>query len=184
MGNELYKGQRGKEKRALFQRFRVRVIEDLYKKKLFASFDNRCFKCGVHEKPAPEIGKPPVLCLDHHVPMGLGGHLEPGNIVSLCRKCNNAKLDKAPDDFYTPEELRKLHPLLQLQDDLFHFEFDSEQWYGNRENYLLGLGVELKKVHEILYNELEPDFVGLPTERPTITISIDISDLTDGNEDR
>jgi hypothetical protein len=181
---DAFKRQRNKEKRAFFQRFRVRAIADVYRNKIFASFGNRCFKCGAQAKPQQEVGKPPVLCLDHHIPMALGGHLVPGNIVALCRKCNNAKLDKAPEEFYTQVELRKLAPLLQLQEEIFHFEFDSDQWYGNRENYLLSLGVEPKRVHEILYNELDPDFVGLPTENTSITISIDISDVTKGNKIR
>jgi hypothetical protein len=178
------KRQRNKEKRDLFQRFRVRAIADVYKNKVYASFGNRCFKCGANEKPKQEIGKPPVLCLDHHIPMALVGHLVPGNIVALCRKCNNAKLDKAPEEFYTQDELRKLVPFLELQEEIFRFDFDSDQWHGNRENYLLSLGVEPKKVHEILYNELDPDFVGFRTESPNITISIDISGLTKDNEIR
>ncbi len=48
---EAYPGQRGKEKRELFTRFRLRAIEDVYKSKFFAMFNHRCFKCGTMEKP-------------------------------------------------------------------------------------------------------------------------------------
>jgi len=174
---ELYKWQRGKEKKELFKRFRFRAIEEIYKKEFFNLFDNKCFKCGVKEKPHPEIGKPPVLCIDHHIPMVLGGHLVPGNLVSLCRKCNNKKHDSPPEEFYTIEELESLKPLLKQEQEIFNFNFDWELWDKDRKEYLLSLGVEPSLVQELLYNSDHRDFIGLPSDNITVTFKIDINTI-------
>lgn len=169
---EIYKDQRRKEKNELFKRFRLRPIEDLYKDKFFALFNHRCFKCGVKEKPHPEIGKPPILCIDHHIPMILGGHLVPGNLVSLCRKCNNRKKDKSPEEFYTPKEFKKLKPILEKQSDIFDFNFDWNFWDRDRKGYLFSLGLDSKRVHEILYDESDRDYIGLSTNKFVVSISV------------
>jgi 5-methylcytosine-specific restriction endonuclease McrA len=176
---EIYRGQRGKEKRELFKRFRLRAIEDIYKNKFFALFSHRCFKCGVKEKPYSEIGQPPVLCIDHHIPMTLGGHLIPGNLVALCRSCNNKKLDRPPEEFYTPEELDKLKPILEKQCNVFVFTFDSNYWNLDKKGYLISLGVEPNLVHELLYNHEHPDYIGMPSDGIGITISVNIADIYD-----
>lgn len=171
---EIYPGQRRKEKRKLFERFKLRAIEDIYKNKFFALFEYRCFKCGTQERPRKEIGKPPILCIDHHIPMALGGHLVPGNLVSLCRRCNNKKVDLPPEKFYTAEELDKLEPILKQEAEIFSFEFDWDAWSDDRERYLVSLGVEPGLVHELLFNPDHPDYVGLPTDTDKFTISINI----------
>jgi len=174
---EKYKDQRRKEKIELFKRFRLRPIEDLYKYKFFALFNHQCFKCGIKEKPHPEIGKPPILCIDHHIPMVLGGHLVPGNLVALCRGCNNKKKDKPPEEYYTHEEIKKLKFLLEKQKNIFEFNFDWDYWDRNREGYLLSLGLKPKRVHEILYNEKDPDYIGFQTDNFSKTISINVTDV-------
>jgi len=174
---ETYKGQRKKEKDELFKRFRLRAIEDLYKDIFFALFKHRCFKCGVKEKPHPEIGKPPILCIDHHIPMILGGHLVPGNLVALCRRCNNKKKDKHPEEFYTAKELEKLEPILNKQGDIFDFNFDWNYWNQDREGYLLSLGLDPKRVHEVLYNKKDRDYIGLPSNNFVVSITVDINDI-------
>ena len=176
---ETYPGQRGKEKRELFKRFRLRAIEDVYKNKFFALFDYRCFKCGAKEKPYKEIGRPPVLCIDHHIPMALGGHLVPGNLVSLCRNCNNKKLDLPPEEFYAPGELERLKPILDQQKAVFSFNFDWDAWHEDRECYLLSLGVEADLVQELLFNPEHPDFIGTASDNTGFTITIDLHDLYD-----
>jgi hypothetical protein len=157
---ETYPGQRGKEKRELFGRFRFRVIEDVYRRRFFSLFGNCCFKCGRAEKQQQEVGSPPILCIDHHVPMALGGHLLPGNLVSLCRECNNRKLDSPPAYFYSTAELRRLEPLLEAQDSLFRFELDWDRWLDDREAYLQDLGVEPTAVAAALYDEHDYRYVG------------------------
>jgi len=174
---DTYKGQRKKEKDELFKRFRLRSIEDLYKNKFFALFNHRCFKCGTKEKPHPKIGKPPILCIDHHVPMVLGGHLVPGNLVALCRACNNKKKDKPPEEFYTHEEMDKIEHLLEKQENIFDFNFDWNYWNKDREGYLLSLGLKPDLVHELLYNQEHPDYIGFPPNNGEITISVDINDI-------
>ncbi len=180
---ETYPGQRGKERHELFKRFRLRAIEDVYTTKFFALFDHRCFKCGVKEKPHKEVGQPPVLCIDHHIPMAFGGHLVPGNLVALCRSCNNRKLDLPPVDFYTPSELERLKPILDQQEEVFSFTFDWESWHEDRKGYLLSLGVEAGLVHELLFNPEHPDFIGTDSNGIGFTIAADFGDLYE-EEDR
>jgi 5-methylcytosine-specific restriction endonuclease McrA len=174
---EIYKGQRGKEKRELFKHFRLRAIEELYKNKFFSSFNYRCYKCGIKEKPCKEMGKPPILCMDHHIPMILGGHLIPGNLVALCRSCNNKKHDSPPEEFYTPEELNNLKSILEKQNDIFNFTFDWNSWNQDRESYLISLGVEPSLVHELLCNNEYPDYIGMQSSNTGFTITVDSDDI-------
>lgn len=173
---EAYSGQRGKEKRNLFGRFRLRAIEDVYRQKFFALFDHQCFKCGAKERLSKEIGKPPILCIDHHVPMALGGHLVAGNLVALCRDCNNKKLDSPPEEFYSPSELKRLQPILLLQHEIFAFTFDLDAWHNDRESYLIGLGVDKCLVQELLFNPDHPDYIP-PASNSGITITIDLASI-------
>ena len=169
---ELHPGQRKKEKRQLFDRFAVRAVEVIYKEKFFALFDNRCFKCGQPETYRPGAVGVKLLCIDHHVPMALGGHLVPGNLVSLCRACNGRKLDQAPEAFYTPDELKRLAPVLERQHVLFDFRFDWDAWHDDPYGYLLGLGVESALVNALLHDENHPDFMGMPEQRAIFTIGL------------
>lgn len=180
---EKYPGQRKKEKQAFFRRFMFRVIEDFYKGKFFALFGNSCFRCGRPEKPTPEFGRPPVLCIDHHVPLARGGHFEAGNLVALCRPCNQQKLDRPPEIFYTPAELARLQPLLGAQHELFMFMLDGQRWHEDRAAYLLEIGISPEIVHAALHDE---NFVGYVGPRPEsahgLMITIDLSGLGMDNE--
>lgn len=169
---ERYPGQRNKEKRDLFRPYRFRVIADLYKRRFFESFGNSCFKCGKQEKPIQEIGAPPHLCMDHHIPMALGGHLVPGNLVSLCRGCNERKLDRAPTEFYTEEELVRLQPLLESQREIFAFTFNFDKWGRYREAYLLEVGVDQVSVGAALTDECFIGYVGSGGNHVGVTITI------------
>jgi 5-methylcytosine-specific restriction endonuclease McrA len=132
---------------------------------------------GKTEKVTQEFGAPPHLCIDHHLPMALGGHLTPGNLVSLCRKCNELKLDRHPADFYTQEELTRLQPLLDSQESLFAFSFNWDQWILDREAYLLGIGVAKEVVHAALHDELFAGYVGTGEGQAGVTITIDDESL-------
>ena len=105
--------------------------------------------------------------------MILGGHLVPGNLVALCRRCNNKKMDKPPEEFYTLEELEKLKPILEKQENIFDFKFNLDFWYNDRKGYLISLGLNPKRVHEILYNENDRDYVGLASNKYVVSISLD-----------
>jgi hypothetical protein len=145
---------------------------DLYKRRFFLHFGNSCFKCGKQEKAKQDIGAPPHLCMDHHIPMSLGGHLVPGNLVSLCRGCNEWKLDRAPGEFYTAEELVRLQPLLETQQALFAFSFNWGKWEQDREAYLLELGVDQASVCAALHDENFVGYVGSGGDRIGVTITI------------
>ncbi len=178
--SEAYKEQRNKEKRELFKRFRFRVIEEIFKNRFYALFNYQCFKCGVKERQPYKQKGPPVLCIDHHIPMILGGHLVPGNLVALCRSCNNKKLDRPPEEFYTSEELDKLKPILEKQRDIFDFTFDWNYWKRDRKGYLISLGIEPQEVDELLNNPNHPDYIEpitLPDEASRFEIKIDLSDI-------
>ena len=112
--SELYKGQRNREKRSLYENFPFRCLEDLCKAKFYSLFENRCFKCG-SEGVSRYLGRFDNLCMDHHIPMKLGGHLVPGNLTALCRRCNGQKLDLPPETFYSEHELARLALLLEKQ---------------------------------------------------------------------
>lgn len=185
---ENYLGQRKKEKRELFRPYRLRVIEDFYKRRFFEHFGNHCFKCGKKEKDKQEIGAPPILCMDHHLPMALGGNLIPGNLVSLCRQCNERKLDRLPSEFYKQEELACLQPLLDSQKKLFEFSFNWAKWNQNREEYLLSIGLDREVVRAALHDEYFVGYVGTGENRISITITLgaDLSQKTlaeDNNDD-
>ncbi len=169
VGSEAVKRQRNKEKRELFKPFRLSLVEEHAKKRLFDYFMNACFKCG---SPGP-------LVMDHHVPIALGGHLVPGNLVALCERCNNRKSDDPPEAFYTKVEQDRLRGFLDNQRALFEFSFDDEAWGVDREGYLISLGIEADLVREALKNpdhrfhipprdDLEPIRVTITIDAETI----------------
>jgi len=179
---DIFSLQRSREKSQLNMKYGLRVIQDHYKRKFFALFENRCFKCGIKERQPYKQEGPPVLCIDHHIPIILGGHLVPGNLVALCRRCNNIKHDRPPEEFYTPEELDKLKPILEKQSDTLSFTFDRRYWNRDRKGYLISLGIEPQTVDELLNNPNHPDYIEpitLSNESSLIEITIDISDLID-----
>jgi hypothetical protein len=170
---EKYPGQGKREKRDLFKCYQIAPICTLYKRRFFDLFSNCCYKCGLFANPDVLFEQRHTLCMDHHIPMALGGHLVPGNIVSLCRRCNEAKLVKHPNLFYSASELINLQPLLDQQQQLFEFTFDWNKWSSSREQYLLSLGIDAATVHNVLHNQDHPDFIGDGSDRLGIIISVD-----------
>jgi hypothetical protein len=158
--------RRGKDKRDLFKPFVLGIVEERAKQKFFAFFGDACFKCG---SPGP-------LVMDHHVPIVLGGRLAPGNIVALCRDCNNRKGDRPPEKFYAPAELERLRPVLDNQGGLFDFKFDQEAWEVDREAYLVSLGIEPEVVCEVLTNPDHRFFIPPPDDSEPIGVTITIDD--------
>ena len=63
------------------------------------NFNNRCFNCKSKNN----------LCIDHHFPLSKGYGLSFDNAVVLCGCCNSSKNDKMPSNFYSSEQLNKLH---------------------------------------------------------------------------
>ena len=170
-GLAIYAEQGKREKRELFKRYQVAPIHTLFKQRFFDLFSSACFKCGLFVDPAIPYETRRVLCMDHHIPMALGGNLVPGNIVSLCRRCNEKKLDRHPTLFYSDSELTQLQPILDQQHELFAFTFDWSSWDSDREKYLLSLGIDATTVHEVLHSSDHPDFVGTGSDQLGVAIS-------------
>lgn len=167
------------EKRTFFSRFRLRVIEELYKKKFFSLFDNRCFRCGVYEAPT-WVWAPSILCMDHHVPFSAGGRFEAGNLASLCRSCNSKKQDKDPAIFYPPALLRELQPLLNAQTALFAFEWDAGKWLADPPAYLAAIGVPADQIYSTFHDEHFHGYIHPDDIAPHVfCITISAADLDD-----
>lgn len=147
--NELLKLKK-LEKNALWSRFWSPVVIKIHRDKLLALFDSKCFLCGSTEN----------LHIDHHVPFKRGGHLVPGNLSVLCRRCNSTKGDLNPDLFYVPEELVRIKPLLESQKAIFEFKFDRERWRNDKRQYLLDLGASKELVEEAFNNEISRYHIG------------------------
>jgi 5-methylcytosine-specific restriction endonuclease McrA len=128
--------QRTADKRALFRRFGLEVVQVAKRVELLGLFGSECFRCGAGER----------LELDHHVPQYYGGRLVPGNVVVLCFRCNADKGNCHPSRFYTRSELENLQPLLEAELRLFDFSFDWARWHRESEKYLRSLGVSEAEV--------------------------------------
>jgi len=124
--------QRKREKQELFTQFINPQDINLIKQKFFSLFNYSCFKCGSKE----------LLDIDHHIPFKLGGHLVPGNLVALCKKCNNKKRDSHPRDFYTSKELSRLEPLLKEQIEIFKFKYSWKNRELSERRYVISLGID------------------------------------------
>lgn len=154
MTTEQAQQQRKADKQALFRPFRHLVIAEHYRTKLWALFDNRCFRCK----------SPEALELDHHIPQFLGGRLVPGNIVVLCSRCNMVKGERHPSHFYSPDQLAELHGILNSEVGLFDFRFDVTRWCHHPREYLLSLGVSESAAEHALREQDHPFFVGWNAE--------------------
>lgn len=173
--SEAYPGQRKQEKRKLFSPFCYPCVEDAVTHKFYALFEHRCFHCGRQERPEVLVGEPPILCMDHHVPMALGGCLAPGNLVALCRRCNEEKLDRHPSIFYSEEQLTRLQPILDRQAALFDFRFDWQAFEHRPLDYLVSLGVPAELAEQLLTDPNHPDYIIVPGRGGgAMTISIGI----------
>ncbi len=137
------------DKQALFRRFRFDVVAEAYRAKLWALFGDRCFRCKACAS----------LELDHHIPQYLGGRLVPGNVVLLCARCNSAKRDTHPSEFYSAEQLAVLDPILHSELALFDFQFDWARWNAQPKNYLISLGVPEALAEAALYDPTHPFYV-------------------------
>ncbi|MEZ5740677.1 MAG: HNH endonuclease [Burkholderiaceae bacterium] len=113
------------------------LVEEM-RYRLFALFDWSCFNCGHFMD----------LIQDHNVPQALGGRLVPGNIVILCRACNQRKADRDPESFYSPAKLDALRSLLLREVELFDFQFDQRRWGSDPVGYLLELGVYRERIEQ------------------------------------
>lgn len=161
--------QRKQDKRALFSRFKVDVIVNLKKSEFFALFGNQCFKCEQTEN----------LHIDHHIPQHLGGRLVPGNLAVLCKRCNGAKLDRHPREFYSNNELEIITKILREELKIFDFSFDYEFWERDPKGYLLSLGIAELDADEEVRNLARESRIG-------VRVSVDwssVKKLSNSDED-
>ncbi len=120
------KWTKNKDKRELENRFSLPILFYQFKINFFNLYDNRCFKC---KKACTWVSDRRLwyegalhqweLDIDHNFPFELGGRLEEGNMVSLCKNCNSKKNKKLPKEFYSDNELESLERYLITQADLF-----------------------------------------------------------------
>ena len=171
MTAEEMKRLRSKERSAFWQRYMYPVIASYYRRKLFTLFNNRCFKCGTSQ----------WLEIDHHIPIVLGGHLVPGNMVALCSTCNNRKHDKNPASYYSSEELMKLDSILRQEPEVLDFMFDNAHWEEDPKGYLLRIGLDEKLIDAVLTNPAHPFYIAparcSEDSSDDITITIDVSSM-------
>lgn len=74
--------------------FSSKDIETVYKR-----FFNECFVCNAIDN----------LSIDHHNSLSGGNRLSHENAVLLCTACNSSKGIKAPEEFYSKEQLEMLN---------------------------------------------------------------------------
>ncbi|MFN9915054.1 MAG: HNH endonuclease, partial [Pirellulaceae bacterium] len=91
------------------RRFRPEILYYQFKLNFFSLFDNKCFKCkklaawDIYPESDEMMGgllRQKQLLIDHHVALENGGRYQPGNLVSLCQRCNGRKHTMHPEDFY------------------------------------------------------------------------------------
>lgn len=143
---------RGEQRRALRKRYVIEAVWQHFRARLIQAFGGRCFHCGAA----------PPLDLDHCVPLLLGGRLVPGNITPLCRRCNNLKGAREPEEFYRPEELARLMSLLSEQPSLMAFHWHWSRWSSDREArraYLLEIGLDAATVQAMFEDPAHPWYV-------------------------
>jgi hypothetical protein len=154
-------------KNNFFKKYIFKCIENLYKKKFFESFDNQCYKCKSKSD----------LIIDHHIPIYLGGKYENGNLVALCRKCNNKKRETHPNEFYDTFEIETLKPILNNQQNIFQFNFNWKAWDENRSKYLESIGFEKQHIENILENPEHNEYI--PPKDNSLQVKITLNILKD-----
>ncbi|HUQ36952.1 MAG TPA: HNH endonuclease [Aestuariivirga sp.] len=164
---------RSKEKYDFWlKKFQHRDVVNVFKLKLFELFDNQCFRCGAADQ----------LHIDHHIPRTLGGKLEPGNLVVLCRRCNNAKGTIAPDVFYGENHLLLLAPKLEKQRELFDFQWDWQNYNRDKSAYFLSIGVDSVTVERIFS---DPNYDGyIEPDSEKVIYTVDVTDMVDETLER
>lgn len=176
------KRERNKQRQAFYSRFRLRIIEDHFRRKIYRQFLDRCFNCGCEFAIDLAHHCPWDIAIDHHVPLARGGLYELGNLVVLCRCCNGRKHDKMPDEFYPADKLSQLEDILTEQRKLFSFEFDWEAWARDRTGYLASLGIEPDLIQLAFTNEYHKYYIE-PERESCEAIRIElVTSLSDSGE--
>lgn len=135
------------------RRFRPEILYYQFKLNFFELFDNKCFKC---KRLAAWVAYPESdeimggllaqrqLVIDHHVALENGGRYQPGNLVSLCQRCNGRKHTKHPEDFYSDQELAKLQQYLIVQRDIF--PPDGKYWPWKKYEEFIDGDIDTKRM--------------------------------------
>lgn len=86
-----------------------------FKNKIMQRFGRRCFNCGDANN----------LNIDHHFPANDWNELNENNAVVLCGTCNKQKGTKAPEDFYSYDQLSLLNGLYCIAKTALEVSEDS-----------------------------------------------------------
>ena len=145
-----WKWNKNTDKAELSGRFYPSILFYQFKINFFSLFDDKCFKC---HKPCEWVEhnglwmdgcvKQWELHIDHNFPFHLGGRLEEGNMVSLCKTCNSNKNKKLPEEFYDKDELERLDNYLIAQASLSP---QKNEWKEKLYRKFQCLGKKQKKI--------------------------------------
>ncbi len=160
-------GRANEKYRLWHKKYFTKAIGNHFRNKVYASFCWRCFLCGApakyRDRRAVEFRHATIvsnLHFDHHIPRANGGLLIPGNIVVLCRDCNNKKADRVPETVYTRDEWNDLGWLLTEQTELLRFRFSRQKWLSDKRKYYDEIGLNAELIDEVLTNPLHSFFEG------------------------
>jgi len=94
------------KKKWIYHEFRISNKKE-FDVEIWKKFGKKCFKCSKF------IKNPREMDLDHTMPLSMLYPLDK-TATCLCSKCNSAKSDIFPVDFYSNEELKKLSEITSI----------------------------------------------------------------------
>jgi hypothetical protein len=104
----------------------------------------------------------------------MGGILQPGNMVVLCKTCNNQKLDRDPNLFYSERDLLRVSQLLEDEKKVLEFSWDWDFYNRDPKSYFLSIGVHEETVRKI-FEDPEYRYYIEPRNQDDC-VTIDLSD--------
>lgn len=154
------------------RRFRPDILYYQFKLNFFSLFDNKCFKCKKFatwdmypdsDEMMGSLLRQKQLVIDHHIALENGGSYQPGNLVSLCQRCNGRKRTMRPEDFYDDQELVKLEPYLIVQSDIFPPE--GKYWGWKKYEQFIDGDMDVKRTMLIGEN-IDPGLIEICLTNP------------------
>jgi hypothetical protein len=127
---------------------------------IWEKFDQKCFKCGKEvfvDSNNPEGS----FNLDHTRPLALLWPLDE-TATCLCKGCNSSKRDRAPSDFYSDAELKRLAKLTGISlKDLKNPQpnIDALKLIGARREWLMNEFLQLPELQKVRDGKKTSDLV-------------------------